>query len=84
MTGTLISSPDPEPYFVLKPPKSDQLLDGLSTMALQHESPHLAMFFALCVCVGVGVMAWGQGQGIVLGLLIVVFGLFSTYKYEQS
>jgi hypothetical protein len=53
-------------------------------MALQHESPHLAMFFALCVCVGVGVMAWGQGQGIVLGLLIVVFGLFSTYKYEQS
>ena len=44
----------------------------------------LAMFFALCVCVGVSVMVFFKEQGIVLGLIIVVFGLFSTYKYEQS
>mgnify|MGYP006892634120 CR=1 FL=1 len=50
----------------------------------QQESPLLAMFFALCVCVGVSVMVLFKDQGIVLGLLIVVFGLFSTYKYEQS
>ena len=50
----------------------------------QQESPLLAMFFALCVCVGVSVMVFFKEQGIVLGLIIVVFGLFSTYKYEQS
>ena len=49
----------------------------------QQESPCLAVFFALCVGAGISVMLVfnNTAQGIVLGLLIVVFGLFCTYKY---